>query len=385
MFRFLLVALLTTWLCLAAMPVAAQANQEEAVNQLLNRIEQAWDNRDIAALGACYSDVGMLVITAPPGRPEGAWIGGKQQALEGIAKAWGEIESHRFVEREIAGDADFAWMVLCIADKVSGKGLRTTRVAAIAMRQGNEWKMCFGMPLIARLGVFVTSVAKGSRSEALGIQPGDRLITYADQEVKSAKTFMESVEAPSRVGQDRPIPLILRRGPEEFRFNVEPGRPGFGLQVADRILPIEGATLVDVDQPHSVKECVQEEIRGMMTGDVERALTFACPAGFLVPIRAENGKPARLVTRENMRELFAEAIQGFRQSCDLSTLEFKDHRLIVSGDVAISAGRVEAMKRNRAEGKLSVLSSFEIYVRQKGQWWWVGSLPCGLKIGPPPR
>jgi hypothetical protein len=86
-----------------------------------------------------------------------------------------------------------------------------------------------------------------------------------------------------------------------------------------------------------------------------------------------------------MRELFAEAIQGFRQSCDLSTLEFKDHRLIVSGDVAISAGRVEAMKRNRAEGKLSVLSSFEIYVRQKGQWWWVGSLPCGLEIGPPPR
>jgi hypothetical protein len=194
-------------------------------------------------------------------------------------------------------------------------------------------------------------------------------------------SLVAAVNSQAKSGSQVKIPLVIRRGLEELRLDVEPGR--IGIKVSDRLLPMDDSMLVGADQPHPVKDRFLERIRGSLAGDVDRSLQSICPAGFLGLLPAHEGKPVQLITQAKAREMGADALKNFQEMFDLSTLEVKDVRVIAQGDLAMPVGRIEVMKRNKDAGKAAFLSAVEVYVRQKGQWWLAAALPFRMEIGSP--
>lgn len=361
---------------------AADVDPAEAVHQMLDRMEQAWEKRDLDALDASLSDAAMLQIVSLPGRSEGPLILDKAKLLDGLRQlVAGQIEWHRYVERDVQVAGDLAFLRVSIADKFRGRQYQVTKVGLMAVQEAGQWKICFGMPLLVRPAVFVADVLKDSQAQRAGLQPGDRVTRYADREVASSHALTGLVNAHAGAAKDRKIPLVVRRGADELRFDMEPGQ--LGLALTDRLLPTGDAALVGSDAPHPVKERVSESARAVAGGDIDLALKRVCPSGFLAVAPGGGGKPTRLIPQSQVRDLYAEGSQQFRNAFDPSTMQLKDMRVIVDRDVALFACRVEVKKKDPPGEMASLPSSLEVYVKQNGQWWFAAALPGGVELGPP--
>ena len=107
------------------------------------------------ALGAAYCDDGFLLIAAPPGRPEGAFVADKAQTLAVLANMWQEsqLTSYRFVGREIDVRGDVAWLTLTVAQRFAERPDQIVQAQGLEVRCADGWKMCFGMPLLGADGL----------------------------------------------------------------------------------------------------------------------------------------------------------------------------------------------------------------------------------------
>jgi C-terminal peptidase prc len=370
------------WLTTTAFAGAATqpADPTQGVRALLDRVEQAWDQRDVEALRACYADEGYLAIVAPPGREEGALVATKDRALAMITDTWKKNPptAHRFTQRDIYARGDFAWLRLAIADRFEGQPDRTTRVAALAVRRGETWQMCFAMPLLVRPVVLVAEVLPGSTGERVGIKAGDVVVAYAGQDIAWTNDLQRLVESRAGDPPDQKLTLVVRRGADQNRYDVSPEQ--LGLRCEDRLLPAESAVLVDAGQPHPIKDVMQEELAALKASDVDRFLAIVCPTGFF-GLKPEESKPTRVLGREGLRDVVTEGLAQLRETTDRSTSKYEDMRVIVDGDVAVAACRFTLDPLDKTKQKISTPSNLEVYVRQSGKWWLAASLPGPMEIG----
>ena len=149
---------IATVTAVASLPVRADDVAE--IHQMLDSVEQAWAQHDIDRLGAQYAD-DLLLIVSRDDHPDGALVADRTEALAGVQKFWQTtgIRSHRFIDRDITVNGDFAEIRLTAADRFPDHRQSTSHVFAYALERDRTWQMCFGMPGIAREVVFVTGVS----------------------------------------------------------------------------------------------------------------------------------------------------------------------------------------------------------------------------------
>jgi hypothetical protein len=83
-----------------------------------------------------------------------------------------------------------------------------------------------GRPLA--MDLLIVSVAHGSFAERIGLAAGDRIMNYDGRKPNSAKQLTDAVTDASG-GQSRV--LIVRRGSDELKFGVPPGRLGINIRM----------------------------------------------------------------------------------------------------------------------------------------------------------
>ncbi|HBO44351.1 MAG TPA: hypothetical protein DD670_10550, partial [Planctomycetaceae bacterium] len=80
-FTLVLCVVATPWTLCSAAPEAVADDGAQQVEELLDRIENAWENHDAAALERSVSDRGFLAVISRPSDAASAWVGGKKEML----------------------------------------------------------------------------------------------------------------------------------------------------------------------------------------------------------------------------------------------------------------------------------------------------------------
>lgn len=372
-------------LSVGVVPVAGRADPVEEVHQLLDRIENAWEKQDLAALEAQYADEGMLAIVASGGRREGAWVGDRDRTLATIADFWEGAErkgmaahSHRFVERNIRVQHNVAWLHLTVADQFTGRRYQVSRALALALKRDGKWRMCFSMPLFVRPVVLVTDVPSGSEAQRVGIKVGDVVVAYAGQPIKDLTTFEYLMSAHARHGTSEKLPLGVIRGRERRWFDVPPGE--LGMEFEARLMPADGAVLVEAHEPHPIKETVRTRLETVKANDFEGFRNHLCPQGYFSLQPVPSGA-VRLTTQDNLRQRWNEEVSVLHKEYDITSLQQDQLRLIVAGDVALMSSRVRGIERGNGQKKLDAPMRLQVYVRKDDHWWLAAILPKTTQIG----
>jgi carboxyl-terminal processing protease len=347
----------------------------QEVNQLLDRVEKAYDAHDALALADQYNPDGFLVIVQ---RPQGALVLNRQQALTGIPQVWGQIASHRFVRRDIFPMGDLALMRVLIADRYTDGRNQTSEFLNVAVHREGVWKMCFGVEMFVRPVVLVTGFAGDSSAQKAGVQVGDIVTTYQEQEIQTVEQLQAMIQS-TQPGDK--VTLSVLRGDQPNRFEAAGGM--LGIQCEQRLLPNDNAVLIGEDQKHPIFALMQEELSGFVTGDVQRACGMMHPTHFLAMI-PRPGQGCLLVTKETVPTVYQEMIPLFRQQCDLTTAKYLNMQVIEHGDLAIASNRFEADRRDPPGGKVSYPSQLEVFIRQQNQWYLTAILPVRAESGAQP-
>ena len=370
------------WCAVSATAQASPPGDDRAaINALLDRIEEAHCQHDAQALGAGYCDDGFLLIAAPPGRPEGAFVADKTQTVAALANMWqtSQLTSHRFVGREIDVRGDVAWVTLTVAQRFAERPDRIVHAQGLAVRRADGWKMCFGTPQLARTVLLIVNVQPGSAAAMAGISVGDVVVSCDGREVRTPGEWNALFEAQkSAEPGGRTVTLVMRRGAEQSRYELPAGE--WGLACEERLVPAEGAVLVEADEDHPIKALMQEELDACKARDLDRLSRLFCPAGFFSVIPQDDGLP-RIVDEHTFRPFAEEALTKMAATLDLASAQNVQSRLIVKGDVALAAARLVAKQRGENGNDFSMPTVLEVYVRQNDKWAMAAMLPRRVAMG----
>ncbi len=350
----------------------ASGNSIEAVHALLDRVEEAYDQHAIDLLGQQYSEEGFLIIRHIP---QGTFVFNRTETLETIGRRWQRIKTHRFVERDIQLTGDLAFLRLRIADRMVNQKFGTSEFFAAAVWRNGRWKMCFGMDAFLRPGVVVSGFIEGSAAQKAGVQAGDLIVSYDGQNIQTIEKLQALTGSTSNTDSvlfsvlrdNRPVPLQLSGGLP-------------GVRCEQRILPEGHAVFFGEGQEHPIKELMQEELRGFMTGDVKRASAMIHPTHFLAMMPGPR-QDTVLVSKEAVPDVYQDGLSTLREIYDLSTAQYLNMRVIESGDVAVASNRFAVEKRDPPGEKISYPSVLEVFVRQQDQWYLVAILPLRMELG----
>ncbi len=368
-------------LSVGVVPVAGRADPVEEVHGLLDLIEQAWDWQDLEALDRDCLDGDMLTIrSVQDGLEEGAWVFDRQADLDRIAGIWKRVKLKcHVVGREISVQGDIAWMRLTVAYRGPDRLYRTGRLLALALRRNGKWKWSFSMPLFVRNVWVVADVSPGSQAERLGIKAGDVIGPCGTGAVCDDDALARWAEAGNENETQKTMPLVVIRGNEYLRFEVPPG--DLGVRLEDRLLPADGAVLVEAHEDHPIRQRLRERLDAVKANNLESALDHhLCPDGYFSLEPVESGPP-RVTTRSNLRQRWAEEVPVLRETFDISTFKLEHIRLIVDGDVALVSSRVRGVRRGQGEKRVDAPMRLEVFVRQHDHWWLAAILPKTTQIG----
>lgn len=293
-----------------ASPSLGRADPVEEVHELLDRIERAWEQKDLDALDRdCLDDDMLTIRSVQDGLEEGAWVFDRQADLDRIA---GIMERAKLkcqvVGREISVQGDIAWMRLTVAFRASGRRYAAGRMLALALRRDGAWKWSFSMPLFVRSAVVVTEVSGGSQAERLGIKTGDVMGACGTWAVCDDDALARWAEAGKGNDPQKTMSLVVIRGTDYLRFGVSRG--DLGILVEERLLPEGGAVLVEAHQDHPIKQRLRERLDAVERDDPDSVFNrHLCPQGYFSVEPVESGAP-RVTTRNNMRQRWDEEVPG---------------------------------------------------------------------------
>ena len=146
-----------------ATTAAGQADPADGVHEMLDRVEQAWDRRDIKAYESLCCREGVLAIDRASGGGN-VWVGTRKDLLSALAGFWrhARVTSHRLVRRDIVVRGDTAWMQLAVANRFASRRYGLAEIIEAAVRRDGTWRMCFSMPRFVRMVTLVTGVEPAS-------------------------------------------------------------------------------------------------------------------------------------------------------------------------------------------------------------------------------
>jgi len=360
--------------------VPARADEITEVNLLLDRVEAAWGNRDARALADCYSDH-LLLALDPPGKGSGAAVFGKEKAIASLSmlfEAGKAPTTHEIVKRDIMiKGEELALMRLTILDRWEEGRSEITTTLAIALREEDAWRMCFGFPMFYQPTVLVTGLVPDSQARSLGLRVGDRITDYAGQKVEVDSQLVEMVQKTTDAPAGSGIQLGVARGAEYLQLAARPGP--LGVKIRTRFLPDEGAHIIGVDEAHPIKEVVEQMAEAMRNEDWDSYLAGASPGGFLVFAGGgDDAGPLRLFSPRGGREFFEQRVKEAYKNMALKSFRCEEIRIIVKNNLALAAIRSSF---ENLDGEVARTLSLVASARQDGHWRWLSSLPMQMDIG----
>jgi len=361
-------ACLATVLALAG----AAADQADEISALFDRIESAWANQDVQAVAATCSESLVLAVD-PPNRANGALVLNKEGYLRALTARFASGHSpkeHDIAQRDLALMGTIALVGLGTLDTFPDGRTMTSHSLVIAEREGDEWQVVFGLPFFFQPTATVTGAVPGSQGEAVGIQPGDRILAYAGEHVSEGNQFIEIVKRHADDPPDAQLGLEVARGAEELTLSVKPGT--IGIDVSTRLLPGEGAALLVEGDDHQLIAAGRRVADAVCAQDAEAVLAIASPTAYIIATPGEDGRirttgPSQ--AREELERFWAWQAQSI---LDPASLECTRIAAIVKGNLGLVSCRFRFRLRDGEDAEWSNVYAF---AREQGTWGLIATIP----------
>jgi len=109
--------------------------------------------------------------------------------------------------------------------KCKREGTSTTRF--VGREKGDELDVASLQQRLKVVGVAIAFVAPKGQAKALGVQPGDMIVSYNGKQVMAQAVLLEQIKAASDSGAEE-VAMVLRRGEETIEILLKTGRIGIG-------------------------------------------------------------------------------------------------------------------------------------------------------------
>ncbi len=350
------------------------ADDVAGVNALLDRIEQAYANRDAHALSACLSDDFVAVVDLP-NRASGAIVFNKSSILRALGDRFAKgtsQQTHRFIQRDMMLRGPMAVMRVVTQDKWPYGQTQTFKGFRIAVNEQGTWRMLLALPLFFRPTVMVTEVFPGSRAARMGLQVGDIITFYAGQKFEAASEFASAIHQHANDPPGTAFLLKTTRQGKEITYNVGPGT--LGIRLESRLLPDDGAEMIGAEKPHPVKEAARRIGEAIRRQDVEAGLSECSPNGFVFFLAGETGGEVQIIGARDARERLPQYWQRASQFIDYGSLQLEESRAIVKGNVGLVACR---WRLETAGHQTMRIVEVQAYACENGRWRFIADLPLG--------
>ena len=346
---------------------------EFEIKALLARVSEAWKRRDVNLFAQCLSD--RLVVCVPAQDPAAdPAILNKVQFLQTFERAAREgtlPRTHRFLETEIFPTFVSNAAVRIVTEDVFNDGhSRTSETIDLLIKEENRWQIAFAGPLFFRPAAYIEYLAEEEPGNALGLQIGDIILSYAGTKIPGPLSFFAQAE---RDDLPSPRPLQVIRNGRLLSYQAPPGRLGIFPQT--RLLPYPGVLFVGPEDSHPLKDLVTRLHQTLRAKNADAFLAETCPEGFLLH---RPTPPQELIKIADRTQLQA-WLKSADQRVDLSRSTLLEARACVSGPFAIVVARTGYYFRGAGAVSVNVVE----YCARKDRWYLLAQLPFqGIGVNP---
>jgi hypothetical protein len=223
--------------------------------------------------------------------------------------------------------------------------------------------------------ILVLETYSHSQANLVGLRAGDTITGYGGEKSPHLGRLIETIQRHFEDAPEAIIPLGVKRGAENLRFEVHPGM--IGCAVETRLFPATGAELIGNQTPHPVKETVLRINDAVPGLKVDQMLPELLPRGGLVFLFTSAGL---LVTDPaNPRAGLEAIVRAVASARDWGTYRCDQVRALVQGPIALVTcrGRVAGVQGEEP----TQFATAHLFARQSGRWYWVAPLMDRVDIG----
>jgi len=345
----------------------------QGINALFDGMEVGWSTRNAPAV-ADNCNERLVLVADPPGRAEGALVldrAGFAALLTRYFAGGKSPRAHDIVQRHIVPMGNIALAATRAVDSFADGPDVTSQSLIITQREGADWRVLFGFPLIAEAVVQVTQILPDGQAAALGVEPGDRVLAYGDEPIMSAAQLADAIARPGGQEAGAQVQLKTQRGGKERVFQVQPG--ALGLDPATLLMPIEGAEFLAASKHTELHEAAARAAEAVRARDVDAMLAEASPTAALFLTRDESGRTVRASGLATARE---EVERHWEWQAENSfvpeSLQCTGIGGIVKGNLALVVYRFSY--QSRKDGPMEA-SNVLAFARENGKWHLVAPVP----------
>ena len=245
---------------------------------------------------------------------------------------------------------------------------RTSTISAfqVLRRYDSGWRIVIHSPGIVDFVVEITEVLPDSQAQHVGLQCGDRVVSYADEPITMPDQLIHLTAA--KVAE-RNLPLIIARGNEKLEVTVDGGQ--LGTRLAGYFVPAE-----DSVTPGPEVDGIVAVFHDLMAAVRERGWSAQrdfCWTGAVVLAPEIDGLTV-LSGNTLMQRFDEEAPNLVRESGRVS-----DIRVIADGHVAFAGVTVSIRMQN---GKEMRIPQTHILFNDSGTWQIIAMFPGYFAIHP---
>ena len=375
-------AIIALLLSLCYYPGTLSAEDISGVHDLLNRMERAYASREIPKYKDLLSDNCVIIRTPTDESPENK-VMDKPTAIHSLEIAFKKEDSPislQFTNREIEVQESVAVLKLGLRYKWMGGRNLTEEAMAISVKEQGDWRLLFLMPRFFRSVCIITMVSPSRQAGRLGLKAGDLILSYNKQKIETSSQFIKTTHGTAGLPSDNKIPLVVRRGDQELRFEAEPGI--LGVNVETRLLPEGEVAIIHSGEEHPLKSVMRRITDAIRNQDAGAWLGLCSQNAALFIYPTEQRGAVITIGRKEAPSRLPQIWERVSRSVKMDTYQYVEGRALVKDNLALAVCHWKFQKQNGQEQHIRQL---QLYTLESDLWRFVAnlSLAGGIDIGLP--
>ena len=345
--------------------------EDEGVAEFYSHINRAWEDNDLAGIAGRVNEerLAMILGTGDTARLVDA-AGFRNAVQQGNLQA-SELASHKVTPIQVAQYRDLAYVRTRTEETLKDGTKRVSQALQILRRYPSGWRIVVHLPDLVRLAVQVSSIQPDSRTDQVGLQVGDEIVSYAGKSVVGPEDLVYLTEEHM---PQQGLELLVRRNGQEMAFKVDGGHQGMGGLSRDRC---HGTGL---SRPHTsgagadaVGKLITEYVAAMRdTGEFVQEGFFWNKAIMLKP---ERGIITQVLSPKEAMAEFTALAGDF----DFAAFQCESVRVVYGDNVALAAADFSfPAKSGFVAGGPNMFALW----KQDGRWEMIAAIPAFFRIDP---